>query len=386
MEAVVAVFFCWGMSTVLIDSLVPKLKVLFSLGYAEVLLTQFSFFIGYLVFSVPAGQILAWLGYARSIALGLAVALLGCLLFIPATEFREFPWFLGALFVLSAGITLLQVSVNPLVMELGDSALAHSRLTLAQAFNSLGTTLGPLIGAAVILRHATFEDMDPMRWPFLAIAVIFGALSLLFWKGRNSPNMPRLQESPSGVDWQLFKRPRFAFGWSTLFVYVGAEVTLGSLMTSYLIQPQVLSVSAPVAGSLVSLYWGGAMVGRFLGSWVLSRWPAPWVLGGCALGAATLVLISSLSQGHLAAGALISVGLCNSIMFPVIFSLTLEDLGGDTPKGSGLLCMAIVGGALIPLLTGTLADAWGLARAFGIPVLCYLIIASFAFLQKRMVR
>ncbi|XXG37810.1 MAG: sugar MFS transporter [Ferrovum myxofaciens] len=386
MKAVVAVFFCWGMSTVLIDSLVPKLKVLFSLGYAEVLLTQFSFFIGYLVFSVPAGQILARLGYARSIALGLAAAVSGCLLFIPATEFREFPWFLGALFVLSAGITLLQVSVNPLVMELGDSGLAHSRLTLAQAFNSLGTTLGPLIGAAVILRHATFENMDPMRWPFLGIAVIFGALSLMFWKGQHSPDLPVLRESPHGVDWQLFKRPRFAFGWSALFVYVGAEVTLGSLMTSYLIQPQVLGVSAPVAGSLVSLYWGGAMMGRFMGSWVLSRLPAHQVLGGCALGAATLVLISSLSHGHLAAGALISVGLCNSIMFPVIFSLTLEDLGGDTPQGSGLLCMAIVGGALIPLLTGVLADTWGLARAFGVPVLCYFLIASFAFLQKRMVR
>ncbi|WP_420537359.1 sugar MFS transporter [Ferrovum myxofaciens] len=386
MKAVVAVFFCWGMSTVLIDSLVPKLKVLFSLGYAEVLLTQFSFFIGYLVFSVPAGQILARLGYARSIALGLAAAVSGCLLFIPATEFREFPWFLGALFVLSAGITLLQVSVNPLVMELGDSDLAHSRLTLAQAFNSLGTTLGPLIGAAVILRHATFENMDPMRWPFLGIAVIFGALSLIFWKGQHSPDLPVLRESPRGVDWQLFKRPRFAFGWSALFVYVGAEVTLGSLMTSYLIQPQVLGVSAPVAGSLVSLYWGGAMMGRFMGSWVLSRLPAHQVLGGCALGAATLVLISSLSHGHLAAGALISVGLCNSIMFPVIFSLTLEDLGGDTPQGSGLLCMAIVGGALIPLLTGALADTWGLAHAFWVPVLCYFLIASFAFLQKRMVR
>ena len=180
----IAVFFCWGLATVLIDSLVPKLKELFQLNYAEVLLTQFSFFLGYLVFSLPAGHILARLGYARGIALGLGVAVLGCLLFVPATWFKQFPWFLLALFVLSAGITMLQVSVNPLVLGLGPHERAHSRLTLAQAFNSLGTTVGPLIGAAVILRHATTQDMAPMRWPFLWIAAVFLGLAWYFWRGR----------------------------------------------------------------------------------------------------------------------------------------------------------------------------------------------------------
>ncbi|NDU85452.1 MAG: sugar MFS transporter [Ferrovum sp.] len=378
MMGVISVFFCWGMATVLIDSLVPKLKELFSLGYAEVLLTQFSFFIGYLVFSLPAGQWLVRFGFIRSIVLGLSIAILGCLLFIPATHFRQFPWFLGALFILSAGITLLQVAINPLVLGLGPSVLAYSRLTLAQAFNSLGTTLGPLIGAAVILRQATFMNMDPMRWPFMVIAVVLAGLAGLFWMGRNSVAIPELQDSSSEVDWGLFRVPRFFFGWCAIFSYVGAEVTLGSLLANYLMQNSVLGVKAPVAGSLVSLYWGGAMAGRFLGAWVLSRVSAQRVLGVCAGCASVLVLTSSLTQGVLAAVTLIGVGLFNSIMFPVIFSLTLEGLGSAAAKGSGLLCMAIVGGAVIPLLTGAVADHATLSSALLIPVACYFMIAGFS--------
>ncbi len=374
----IAVFFCWGLATVLIDSLVPKLKELFQLNYAEVLLTQFSFFLGYLVFSLPAGHILARLGYARGIALGLGVAVLGCLLFVPATWFKQFPWFLLALFVLSAGITMLQVSVNPLVLGLGPHERAHSRLTLAQAFNSLGTTVGPLIGAAVILRHATTQDMAPMRWPFLWIAAVFLGLAWYFWRGRDAASLPLVAAVPAQVDWQLFRHHQFAFGWAGIFVYVGAEVTLGSLMTSFLMQASVLGLPAPVAGSMVSLYWGGAMVGRFLGSWVLTRVPAPRLLMWGASCAGGLVVTAYLSHGWMAALALILVGVCHSVMFPVIYALSLEGLGEDVPQASGLLCLAIVGGALVPLGIGLLADRVGLSHALLLPVLCYITIAAFA--------
>lgn len=375
----VAVFFFWGLSTVLIDSLVPKLKELFALGYAEVLLTQFSFFLGYLVFSLPAGHLLARWGYSRSIALGLGLAVMGCLLLIPATLFGRFPWFLGALFVLSAGITQLQVAVNPLVLALGPSDHAHSRLTLAQAFNSLGTTVGPLIGAAVILRQVTASNLAPLRWPFLAIASCFVVLGWLFWSGRDAPGLPAVSEKPAKVDWLLFRQRQFAFGWASIFVYVGAEVTLGSLMTNYLMQPTVLDCTATFAGSLVSLYWGGAMVGRFAGSWVLVRVAAARVLLLCAAVAMMLVGISGFGTGWLAAVTLLLVGLCNSIMFPVIYSLALKDMGDDVPQASGLLCLAIVGGALVPLGSGLLADQGGVNRAFILPLMCYGIIASFAY-------
>ncbi len=378
MGVCVAVFFFWGLSTVLIDSLVPKLKELFDLGYAEVLLTQFSFFVGYLVFSLPAGHLLAHWGYPRSIALGLGLAVIGCLLLIPATLFGRFPWFLVALFVLAAGITQLQVAVNPLVLALGVRDHAQSRLTLAQGFNSLGTTVGPLIGAAVILRQVTPDNLAPLRWPFLAIAVCFVALGWRFWSGRDAAALPAVSAGPAKVDWLLLRQRQFAFGWGALFVYVGAEVTLGSLMTNYLMQPSVLACSATLAGSLVSLYWGGAMVGRFLGSWVLVRVAAARVLFACAMVALGLVGLSWLSGGVLAASALLLVGGCNSVMFPVIYSLALKDMGDDVPQASGLLCLAIVGGALVPLGSGMLADQGGLRLALALPLVCYGLIAGFA--------
>lgn len=378
MMVAIAVFFCWGLATVLIDSLVPKLKELFQLTYAEVLLTQFSFFLGYLVFSLPAGHILARLGYARSVVLGLSIAIIGCLCLIPATHYGRFPWFLLALFVLSAGITLLQVSVNPLVMGLGEHAQAQSRLTLAQAFNSLGTTVGPLIGAAVILRYASRQDMSPLRWPFLAIACVFSLLAWLFWRERGSPAIPPLADIPAKVDWQIFRHRQFAWGWVALFVYVGAEVTLGSLMTNFLMQRDVLGLSAPVAGGLVSLYWGGAMMGRFVGSWVLTRMPAPRLLAICALVASVLVVGAYVGSGVFSAASLILIGLCHSIMFPVIYALSLEGLGDDLAQASGLLCLAIVGGAVIPLMGGMLADHEGLRQALLLPLLCYAVIVFFA--------
>lgn len=376
---VVLLFFCWGLTTVLIDSLVPRLKAWFSLSYAQVLLTQFSFFVSYLLFSLPAGRLLARVGYARSIVLGLGITALGGGLFAPAVAIGRFPGFLLALFVLALGITLLQVSANPLMTQLGQPERAPSRLSLAQAFNSLGTTVGPLIGAAFILGSgATAQELTRVQWPFLAMAGVLGLLALVFWRVRAHPHFPKILVQETGTRWDLLQHHDFQLGLLAIFVYVGAEVSIGSLLINDLMQPQILGLSAPVAGTLVSLYWGGAMLGRFLGSALLVVLPASAVLVTCALGAGALVLTSALSVGWLAAATLIAVGVFNSIQFPVIFSLTLEGLGDAAPSGSSLLCMAIVGGALIPPLCGVVADQRGLAVALLVPVCCYGVVALFA--------
>ncbi len=382
----VFLFFCWGLATVLMDSLVPKLRVFFSLGYTEVLLTQFSFFIGYFVFSLPASYVLSRLGYIKSIVMALTITVSGCLLFIPASVLQHFFLFLVAVFVMSAGITLLQVSVNPLVLELGLPVRRNSRLTLAQAFNSLGTTLGPLIGAAVILSLATARDMTPIFWPFLVVAVGFGSIGLILWFQRDNWPVTPLVIPVTLVNWGLLKNARFRLGWLAIFVYVGAEVTIGSLLSSYLMQPRVLLAPIQIAGSLVSLYWGGAMMGRFLGSLVLAKIGARIVLGVCSMMAFSLVVLSTVSQGVLAAGSIMAVGFFNSIMFPVIFSMTLDGLGDSTPSGSGLLCMAIVGGAIVPLLTGFIADHIGLSYALWLPAAGYLVIMGYAMIYSRLTK
>lgn len=378
---IILMFFCWGFATVLLDTLVPKLKATFSLSYAEVLLTQFSFFLGYLVFSLPSSRLVARLGYMNSLVAGLGVMVLGCLLFVPAVALGRFSGFLAALFVMAAGITLLQVAANPLITRLGNPQRAHSRLSLAQAFNSLGTTVGPLVGTALILRP---EGLSGITRPFLLLAVVLSGLALAFWHMRRLSSVPPTGPVASGSARQLMARPRFALGMLSIFVYVGAEVSLGSLMISYLMQPSVLSLKAPEAGPLVSFYWGGAMVGRFLGSAALTVFPARRVLLACAVTALSLVVASSRSTGLDAAVLLLAVGLFNSIMFPVIFSLTLEGLGEEAPEGSGLLCLAIVGGAIIPPLTGFAADHSTLAEALWIPATCYAVIGGFALLERRL--
>ncbi len=383
LSLVILMFFCWGFATVLLDTLVPKLKTTFSLTYAEVLLTQFSFFLSYLVFSIPSSHLLARLGYMNSLVVGLGIMVLGCLLFLPAVALGRFPGFLVALFVMAAGITLLQVTANPLITRLGDPQRAHSRLSLAQAFNSLGTTVGPLVGTALILRS---RGLSAVATPFMLLSMGLTGLALAFWTLRRLPSIPHTEPMASGSALRLVTRPHFALGMLSIFVYVGAEVSLGSLMISYLMQPSVLSMKAQEAGPLVSFYWGGAMVGRFLGSAALTVFPARRVLLACAVAALSLVVASSLTTGVEAAVFLLAVGLFNSIMFPVIFSLTLEGLGEAAPEGSGLLCLAIVGGAIIPPLTGFAADHSSLAKALWIPVTCYAVISGFALMERHLNR
>lgn len=396
---VVFLFFAWGFATVLIDTLIPKLKGLFELSYTDVMLTQFSFFLSYFVFSIPAGLVLSRIGYIRGAVLGLVVMAAGCLLFSPAASLGLFPAFLLALFVMAAGITMLQVAANPFIELLGTEATSHSRLTLAQAFNSLGTTVGPWIGAVLILSTgvtikstglspgalaaARRVEAHAVQLPFLAIAGVLIALAVVFWLLRKSSAPPVAGQARLSAIPALFRRPRLALGALAIFVYVGAEVSIGSVLTNYLMQPNVLAATAERAGKLVSLYWGGAMVGRFIGSYVLNRLKPGLVLAVCAVAASSLAAMSSLSQGDLAAYSLIAVGLCNSIMFPTIFSLASEQLGPETPNGSGLLCMAIVGGAIVPIVMGTVADTAGLAVALLVPALCYLWIATYGVLAAR---
>lgn len=394
---VVTLFFIWGFATVLVDTLVPKLKASFSLSYSEVMLTQFAFFLAYLVVSLPAGVLIARVGYIKGIIVGLVLMAVGCVLFAPAASFGVFPGFLLALFVMAAGITILQVSANPLIAILGARETSHSRLTLAQAFNSLGTTIGPWVGAAFILAANTppasdatpaiFEayrraEAQAVQTPFLGIAAVLVVLAASFWLSRRAassfPDKPERMRAALAP----LKKPRLALGALSIFLYVGAEVSIGSLLINYLMQGSILGVDPATGGRLISLYWGGAMVGRFLGSAVLRRVPAGTVLAACALGAAVLAAASAVSIGMAAAVAVLAVGLCNSIMFPTIFALAIENLGDETPQGSGILCLAIVGGAVVPVVTGFAADSFGLAAALFVPAVCYLWIAAYGMLTR----
>ena len=394
---VIALFFAWGFCTVLVDVLIPKLKATFSLSYTEAMLTQFCFFLAYFVVSIPAALLVSRIGYMRGIVAGLVVMAAGCLMFSPAASMGWYPAFLAALFVLAAGITVVQVAANPLAAGLGDPARAHSRLTLAQAFNSFGTMLGPLFGSALILAAGVSEPaagMDPaalaafrveqaghVRLPYMIIAGVLVALAALCWWLRRAP-VPAVRAVVQGDYLRLLKIPRLSLGALSIFLYVGAEVAVGSALVNYLIMVGA-TATEHAAGNLIAVYWGLAMVGRFIGAWVLRFVPPGLVLAVCAFGAALLGLLAgTVLEGTVAAVAILSIGLFNSVMFPTIFTLSIDGLGEDTAGGSGLLCLAIVGGAIVPLLTGVVADAAGLGLALLVPVACYLCIAGYGLLVR----
>ncbi len=397
---VFALFFIFGGITSLNDILIPKLKGLFTLGYAQAMLVQSAFFGAYFLVSLPAAALLRRIGYMRTASVGLLTMMTGCLLFIPASSSAAFPLFLLALFVLAAGITTVQVVANPLISMLGTPHTAHSRLTFAQAFNSLGTTIFPYFGSLLIL-EASLEAVDPaaldgaaldawraaesivVRNTYLGLAVALLLLALAVWWGRR-----QLVEQPVPRQhilraFDLLRQPRFAFGTLGIFLYVGAEVAIGSIIVNYLMQTSVMGLSPQAAGELVPLYWGGAMVGRFIGAWLL-RWISPGkLLMFVAAMVLLLLLVSATTTGPVSGWALLSIGLFNSIMFPTIFSLACEGLGERAAEGSGIICMAIVGGAIVPLLLGAAADNWGLHVALFVPALCYLGILLFGWMARR---
>jgi FHS family L-fucose permease-like MFS transporter len=375
-----SLFFAFGFCTVLVDTLIPKLKAMFALSYAEVMLTQFCFFGAYFIVSSPAGWLLGRIGYLRGITVGLLVMATGALLFTPAARLGTYPGFLGALFILASGVTIVQVAANPLTSMLGAPEQASSRLTLAQAFNSLATMVGPIFGSILILSHvATMPDAATLpaaaltqlrqtearvfQAPFLFIAALLVCLAALCWTVRRWG--PPARATMGGSYRRVLANRRLVMGAIGIFTYVGAEVSIGSSIANYLMQPNVLG----------SVYWGLAMVGRFGGAGVLRVAPPALVLAVCAAGAATLATIAGLSAGMLAAVTVLAVGLCNSIMFPTIFTLAIETSEQDTAAASGVLCLAIVGGAIVPLLTGVVADRFGLGHALIVPALCYVWVA-----------
>ncbi len=392
---VISLFFARGFATGLLYSFIPGLKSLYALSYTEAMLAQLYFFLGYFVFSLPAALILARIGYVRAIVFGLIVMIAGCLIFSPATWLGLYPGFLIALFVVAAGITLLQVASSPLITVIGASQSAHSRFTLAQAFNSFGTTVGPLVGGWLIfgstkLPGSTIADalhivqIKAIQLPFFVIGVVLAVVALIFWLNRDFP-VPGT-EAPdadfvSGL--RLLKKKHFLFGVIAIFAYVGAEVAVGSTMINYLMQATVLSVSALRASQLLSLYWGGAMFGRFLGAAILRIVSPAIALSVCGSGAALLAILSANTMGSIAATAIVAIGLFNSIMFPTIFALAIEGLGDRTPQGSGMLCMAIIGGAIVPLIMGAVADTRGLTFSLIVPTTCYLWVAAYGTYMKR---
>ncbi|MPY24635.1 sugar MFS transporter [Shewanella sp. YLB-07] len=392
-----SLFFMWGFITCLNDILIPHLKAVFSLNYTEAMLIQFCFFGAYFLVSIPAGKLVKRLGYQKGIVTGLVIASLGCALFYPAAEFATYGLFLGALFVLASGITLLQVAANPYVNAMGSSETASSRLNLTQAFNALGTTVAPFFGAVLILSVASSAASDlahaqaeaeVVKLPYLLLSGMLATLALIFAKLK----LPKIEAHTADDTGQISYKGKasalqsrhLVLGAVGIFVYVGAEVSIGSFLVNFLGESHIAGLKEADAAHYIAYYWGGAMIGRFIGSVVMQKVEAGKVLAFNALMAALLVAVAMTSTGSMAMWAILAVGLFNSIMFPTIFSLALRDLGPHTSQGSGILCLAIVGGAILPLLQGVTADAIGIQQAFFLPIICYGFILFYGAKGSKM--
>lgn len=397
---VMGLFFIFGGITSLNDVIIPKLKELFTLNYTQAMLVQFCFFAAYAVIGIPGARLVKKIGYMRGAVAGLLTMMAGCLLFIPASQTATYGVFLLALFVLASGVVIVQVVSNPLISLLGKPATAHSRLTFAQAFNSLGTTIFPIVGSILILGglatvtadQLSGVELDAYRTAesqaivngYLGIAVALAIVAGVVWMFRNALKGEKHEASEGLAGLDLLQRPRFGFGALCIFLYVGAEVAIGSLIVNYLMQDHVMGLEEQSAGKLIALYWGGAMVGRFIGSAVL-RFVSPGkLLAAVAVGAILLLITSTQTSGEVAGYTLLAVGLTNAIMFPTIFTLACEKLGSRAADGSGIINVAIVGGAVIPLLTGVIADLTSsLAIAFTLPMACYAVIAAFGIYARK---
>ena len=386
LTSLTSLFFMWGFITCLNDILIPHLKAVFDLTYVQAMLVQFCFFGAYFLMSLPSGYIVKKLGYKKGIVVGLLIAALGCVLFYPAAAMHNYPVFLFALFVLASGITLLQVSANPYVSLLGSPKTASSRLTLTQAFNALGTTVAPSFGALLILDSASEAFLTPaqnaesVQLPYLLLAGMLILLAGIFAWLKLPDIMSEQKEAAEKSDtiegsaWQYRHLTLGAVG---IFMYVGAEVAIGSFLVSFLAQENIAGLKEHVAAHYITYYFGGAMIGRFIGAAVMQKLPAGKVLGFNASMAIILVVIAMSTSGQLAMWSILLVGLFNSIMFPTIFSLALNGLGKHTAQGSGILCLAIVGGAIVPLLQGALADSVGVQLSYVLPILCYIFIVFY---------
>lgn len=392
--AITALFFTWGFITSMIDPLIAAVRTIFNLNYTEALLTQLAFFLAYGVLSLPGGVIVERFGYLNAIIGALLTMMTGCLIVALASEIATYELVLAGLFVLGGGMTVLQVAANPLAAALGDPARSHFRLVLSQAFNSFGTVLGPSLGSRLMLHGGMFtatgtdpaargESLRSVAHSFLIAAVLLVLLvAFVRWSRRRLAGASTPAAGHSVL--AALKSPWALFGAAAIFLYVGAEVSIASIMINFLHQPEVLGISYETAGTLLGVfYWGGAMVGRFAGSALLTRLAAHRLLAVVAAAAAVCCLVVSQSFGTLAAAVVLSIGLLNAIMFPTIFTLTLERSPAATAATSGLLCTAIVGGAAIPRIVGKIADTLGLHAAYFVPMLAYVVIATFALAAGR---
>lgn len=403
LAVVTTVFFMWGFLTCLNDILIPHLKAVFELNYARAMLVQFTFFGAYFLMSLPAGRLVAHLGYKKGIVAGLVIAGIGALGFWPAAQLRVYEAFLGALFVLATGITVLQVAANPYVALLGPEATSSSRLTLAQALNSLGTAIAPIFGGMLILNSAVksadqlaalpaaeqlayrVQEAHSVQGPYVGLAVVLFLLALFVFLFR----LPALTEATEQADHkkhtlgEALRHPHVLFGVLAIFFYVGAEVAIGSFLVNYLSMPQIGGFSEQEATKYVSAYWTLAMVGRFIGSALLAKFPPRTLLALFAVACVALLAVTISGTGSVAVYSVVAIGLFNSIMFPTIFALGIERLGPLTGKASSLLIMAIVGGAVVPFVQGLLADRIGVQPAFVLPALCYAYIVWYGLRGSR---
>jgi FHS family L-fucose permease-like MFS transporter len=370
------------------------LKNLYQLSHFEANLVQFAFFMSYALFSIPAGMLVARIGYVRGFVAGFLVVAAGALLFLPAANSGIYASFLAALFVIGGGITLLQVGMNPVTIALGPKETSHSRLTFAQLFNSIGVFLMVYGGAELMLGKESGVDPSTLSGAalqahrvaesavighaYMWLAAAMAAIAGLFWFWRSALDKAEAVDVKVGGTLALFlNNARVRFGALCIFTYVGAEVAIGSNLIAYLTDDGVMGITAVEAGRMLALYWGGAMVGRFFGGFVLRMFKPGLVLTAFAATAIALILLSGMSSGAIAGWSLVLVGFFNSLMFPTIFSLGTEGLTDDAPRASGIMCTAIVGGALVPPLFGLVADGAGLKLALVVPIICYAIIATF---------
>ena len=397
---VTAIFFMWGLITCMNDILIPHLKEVFQLSFVEAMLIQFTFFGAFFIMSIPSGWIISKVGYKNGLIVGLVLAGIGCLLFYPAAETRIYIFFLGALFVLASGITVLQVAANPYVAILGKVETSSSRLNLAQAFNSLGTTIAPHIGKILIFTTVTLsaaqlaglsalekenyfmEKVRSVETPYIALAIVLFVLALLI-KFSGIPAIAAETEDEKGSFSGALKHSHLLLGVVAIFMYVGGEVSIGSFLINYMNDPKIAGFDEAKASEFVSYYWGGAMFGRFIGAALLSKINPEKALGAVGLIVVALLATTMLTSGATAMWSVIAIGFFNSIMFPTIFTLAIRNLGIDTNKGSSLLIMAIVGGALIPVFQGMLADKIGVQASFVLPAICYLYVMYYGFIGSK---
>ena len=401
MAIVTSLFFIWGFLTCLNDILVPHLKSIFDLSYARAMLIQFAFFSAYFLFSMPWSKVVDAAGYKATMVIGLLTMAAGAFLFVPAASVVSYPLFLTALLVLAAGITGLQVSANPYVVLLGKPEAASSRLDLTQAFNSLATTIAPKLGGLLILSATPLaverlrslpprglylhqiQQAASVKMPYTVIGVALLLLAVLI----GTSKLPAIESAAplpgrKATD-SIWRHSSLLQGAIGIFAYVGAEVSIGSFLVNYFGLPEIAGLSAKTAAGFVSFYWGGAMIGRFVGAGLLQRFRPGYLLALCAVAAGILVAVSMIWSGHIAMWSILAIGFFNSIMFPTIFNLGEAELGALSGSGSGILNMAIVGGAILPVIQGVIADHLGLHHAFILPLICYMYIFYYALIGSK---